>query len=103
MSVAEGIDLSDQAFWERSAAEREEAFAELRRDAPVSWQRPPDSVLVGRKYPRRGNGQSSATPTSGQSAGTRIPSSQFPVPSSQFPVPSSQFPVPSSQFPVPSS
>src|SRR5256885_1004033 len=57
MSVAEGIDLSDQAFWERSAAEREEAFAELRCDAPVSWQ-------------------------PGQSAGTRVPSSQFLVPGS---------------------
>jgi cytochrome P450 len=54
MSVAEGIDLSDQAFWQRSAAEREDAFAELRRDAPVSWQRPPDSVLMGPEIPTTG-------------------------------------------------
>src|SRR4051812_34998547 len=54
MAVAEGIDLSDQAFWQRPTIEREEAFAALRRDAPVSWQRPPDSVLMGPEVPTTG-------------------------------------------------
>ncbi|MFE2995761.1 cytochrome P450 [Nocardia sp. NPDC059246] len=32
------IDLSSKAFWSKTAREREESFAELRADAPVSWQ-----------------------------------------------------------------
>jgi cytochrome P450 len=48
------IDLSDQAFWQRPATERDEAFAVLRREAPVSWQRPPDSVLMGPETPTTG-------------------------------------------------
>ncbi|MGH2953554.1 MAG: cytochrome P450 [Solirubrobacterales bacterium] len=42
----EGIDLSATAFWHRPPAERAEAFEVLRREAPVSWQRPPESVLI---------------------------------------------------------
>jgi cytochrome P450 len=48
------IDLSDQAFWRLPPAEREVAFARLRGEAPVSWQRPPDSVLMGPDMPTTG-------------------------------------------------
>ena len=40
------IDLSALDFWARSQQEREEAFAELRRERPVSWHGPFESVLV---------------------------------------------------------
>ena len=40
------IDLSALDFWARSPKEREEAFAELRRERPVSWHGPFESVLV---------------------------------------------------------
>ena len=40
------IDLSALDFWARTPDEREEAFAELRRDRPVSWHGPFESVLV---------------------------------------------------------
>lgn len=52
--TASSIDLSDQEFWRRPAAEREEAFATLRHEAPVSWQRPPDSILMGPDAPTTG-------------------------------------------------
>lgn len=42
----DSIDLSARSFWETSAAERERAFAVLRRERPVSWHGPPESVLV---------------------------------------------------------
>ena len=38
-------DLSSLAFWSSTAAEREEVFAELRRERPVSWHRPVDNGL----------------------------------------------------------
>jgi cytochrome P450 len=39
-------DISAEAFWARPRAEREEAFARLRREQPVSWQRQPEGQLV---------------------------------------------------------
>jgi cytochrome P450 len=42
----DSIDLSARSFWETSAAKRERAFAVLRRERPVSWHGPPESVLV---------------------------------------------------------
>ncbi|MEV4147668.1 cytochrome P450 [Amycolatopsis sp. NPDC049691] len=41
------IDLSDMAFWAKSADEREAVFARLRDERPVSWQRPITSPLMG--------------------------------------------------------
>jgi cytochrome P450 len=38
---AASIDLSEPAFWERPRRERDEAFALMRREAPVSWQEAP--------------------------------------------------------------
>lgn len=40
------VDISPAAFWEKSVEERDEAFAELRRRSPVSWQRPIESRLA---------------------------------------------------------
>ena len=40
------IDLSALSFWAQSPDEREEAFAELRRERPVSWHGSFESVLV---------------------------------------------------------
>jgi cytochrome P450 len=34
------VDISSDAFWARSFEERDESFARLRREAPVSWHRP---------------------------------------------------------------
>lgn len=34
------VDISSDAFWARSFEERDEAFARLRREAPVSWHPP---------------------------------------------------------------
>lgn len=34
------IDLSSSRFWASTAAERERSFRELRRERPVSWQKP---------------------------------------------------------------
>jgi cytochrome P450 len=42
----EEVDLSTQDFWRRPAHERDAAFAWLRREHPLSWQRPPESVLL---------------------------------------------------------
>lgn len=38
-------DLSSLAFWSATAPQREQVFAELRRDRPVSWHRPVDNGL----------------------------------------------------------
>ena len=38
-------DLSDPAFWAASPDEREEGFARLRAEDPISWHRQPDSTL----------------------------------------------------------
>ena len=42
----EEVDLSSQTFWRRPEPERDAAFALLRREHPLSWQRPPESVLL---------------------------------------------------------
>jgi cytochrome P450 len=40
------IDLSSRAFWSTTAAQREEAFAELRAERPVSWHPPVEDSLM---------------------------------------------------------
>ena len=40
------IDLSDRDFWAKHPAERDAAFAVLRREDPVAWSRPADSDLL---------------------------------------------------------
>ncbi|GAA4796233.1 cytochrome P450 [Actinomycetospora chlora] len=40
------LDLSSLDFWGRSMAERDAAFAELRRERPVSWHRPPEGMVM---------------------------------------------------------
>jgi cytochrome P450 len=40
------IDLSSRTFWAISAQEREEAFAELRAERPVSWHPPVEDALM---------------------------------------------------------
>lgn len=42
----DSVDLSSRAFWSRTAAEREESFAELRRERPVSWHPPVEDSLM---------------------------------------------------------
>jgi cytochrome P450 len=37
-----GLDISSSAFWARSFDEREQTFARLRAEAPVSWHPPTD-------------------------------------------------------------
>ena len=44
--TAADIDLSDRAFWSTTPAEREQAFALLRRDRPVSCHRTPPSEFL---------------------------------------------------------
>lgn len=45
------VDISPKSFWAKSALERDVVFAELRRRAPVSWQRPIESDLVASGVP----------------------------------------------------
>jgi cytochrome P450 len=45
------VDLSSLAFWARSTAEREESFAELRAERPVSWHRAAEGVLEDPEAP----------------------------------------------------
>ncbi|MEA2169753.1 MAG: hypothetical protein QOF76_3053 [Solirubrobacteraceae bacterium] len=40
------LDVGRFAFWATPFAEREKVFAEIRKTDPVSWQAPPDSLLV---------------------------------------------------------
>ncbi|MFC5142765.1 cytochrome P450 [Actinomycetospora rhizophila] len=40
------LDLSSLDFWGRPMAERDATFAELRRERPVSWHRPPEGMLM---------------------------------------------------------
>jgi cytochrome P450 len=40
------VDLSPHSFWEQPRSEREAAFAQLRAEAPVTWQAQPESPLV---------------------------------------------------------
>jgi cytochrome P450 len=44
--VPDAIDLSARSFWAQPMPMREAAFAELRRERPISWHGPPESVLV---------------------------------------------------------
>jgi cytochrome P450 len=53
MRAPDPIDLSARAFWAQPMPAREAAFAELRRERPISWQGPPESVLV---EPEEGTG-----------------------------------------------
>lgn len=39
-------DLSDPAFWSATPAEREEGYARLRAEDPISWHRQPASTLA---------------------------------------------------------
>ncbi|HTK62280.1 MAG TPA: cytochrome P450 [Pseudonocardia sp.] len=39
-------DISSLAFWAKNPHERDEVFAELRREAPVSWHRPAETELM---------------------------------------------------------
>ena len=39
-------DVSSLAFWARRPEQRDEVFAELRREAPVSWHRPAETELM---------------------------------------------------------
>lgn len=41
------IDISDLGFWARPPEERDQSFARLRSERPVSWQRPVPSPLMG--------------------------------------------------------
>src|SRR5688572_12562908 len=47
-----GISLADPAFWAQPEAPRGDAFAGLRRDAPVYWQDEPATTIApaGRGY-----------------------------------------------------
>jgi cytochrome P450 len=40
------VDLSSRAFWTTTASEREESFAVLRAERPVSWHRPVEDSLM---------------------------------------------------------
>lgn len=52
-TLASEIDLSALAFWQQPRAVQDEAFAVLRREAPISWQRAPEtSVEVNLEYVR---------------------------------------------------
>lgn len=48
------IDLSAPEFWQLPALEREAAFAVLRRESPVSWQRPAPTPLQTSDEPPTG-------------------------------------------------
>lgn len=41
----DAADLSSLEFWSRTAEQREQVFAELRRERPVSWHRPVENAL----------------------------------------------------------
>ena len=40
------LDISSHTFWAKPPAERDEVFAQLRRDRPVSWHRPAETDLM---------------------------------------------------------
>jgi cytochrome P450 len=40
------LDISSMAFWKQSAIERDDSFAVLRRDRPVSWHPPAESPMA---------------------------------------------------------
>ncbi|MEA2672891.1 MAG: hypothetical protein QOI92_83, partial [Chloroflexota bacterium] len=39
------VDLGSLDFWGRPAEERDQYFAELRRDAPISRHQPPEDIM----------------------------------------------------------
>ena len=43
------LDLSSLDFWGRPMTERDATFAELRRERPISWHRPPEGMLMPRE------------------------------------------------------
>lgn len=45
------VDISPKSFWAQSFEQRDVAFAELRKRAPVSWQRPVESDLPASGVP----------------------------------------------------
>lgn len=47
--VFDETDISSLDFWSKPMAERDEAFAGLRRERPVSFHRPPESTLFPRE------------------------------------------------------
>ena len=42
----DALDISSLSFWARPPHEREQAFAELRRERPLSWHRPAETELL---------------------------------------------------------
>lgn len=46
MATFSPLNVGSFDFWELPFAEREKVFAELRANDPISWQEPPDSLLV---------------------------------------------------------
>lgn len=40
------VDISTKAFWNQTSEQREETFKVLRREQPVSWQRPVDDAVT---------------------------------------------------------
>src|SRR2546428_314807 len=46
MHAPDPIDLSATSFWAQPMPAREAAFAELRRERPISWHGPPEAVLI---------------------------------------------------------
>lgn len=42
----DAIDLSSHAFWAKSMEERDHSFAELRKERPISWQKPAEGSLL---------------------------------------------------------
>ena len=46
MRTPDPIDLSATSFWAQPMPAREAAFAELRRERPISWHGPTESVLI---------------------------------------------------------
>ncbi|WP_370288495.1 cytochrome P450 [Nocardioides sp.] len=50
------IDISSHAFWAGSDRERDLAFAELRRERPVSWHPPAEGSLLGEPDEAEGDG-----------------------------------------------
>ncbi|MGV9801589.1 cytochrome P450 [Mycobacterium sp. NPDC003449] len=49
--VATDYDISNSAFWAKTARQRDEVFAVLRRENPVSRQRPPEGGFIESEDP----------------------------------------------------
>jgi cytochrome P450 len=59
--TVEDIDLSDLEFWERPWAEREGAFALLRRERPLAFYEEPDATEISALAPPPGPGYRAVT------------------------------------------